>query len=49
MITSRLKGRNDFYGITKEMVLEKAGGLSMDEEGYGFVYSNYGYAIGVCA
>lgn len=45
MIMNRLKGRNDFYGITKEMVLEKAGDLNMDEESYGFVYSNYGYAV----
>lgn len=45
MIMNRLKGRNDFYGVTKEMVLEKAGDLNMDEEGCDFVYSNYGYAV----
>lgn len=45
MIANFFKNRNDFYGITKKMVLAKAGGLSMDKESYGFVYSNYGYAV----
>ena len=45
MVSNFFKGRNDFYGITKEMVLSKAGNLSMDKAGYDFVYSNYGYAI----
>lgn len=45
MISNFLKGRNDFYGTTKEMVLEKASGLNMDKESYGFNYSNYGYAV----
>lgn len=45
MIFNFFKGRNDFYGITKEMVLHKASGLSMDKESYSFTYSNYGYAV----
>lgn len=45
MISNFFKNRNDFYGITKEMVLHKAGDLSMNNESYGFVYSNYGYAV----
>lgn len=45
MITNYFNRRNDFYGITKEMVLGKAGDLSKDHESYGFVYSNYGYAV----
>lgn len=45
MIANFFKNRNDFYGITKEMVLAKADGLSMDKESHGFVYSNYGYAV----
>lgn len=45
MITNFLQGKNDFYGITKEMILRKAGNLSMAKENYGFVYSNYGYAV----
>lgn len=45
MIMNFLVGRNDFYGITKKMVLDKAGRLNMDEEGYSFSYSNFGYAV----
>lgn len=45
MISNFFKGRNDFYGITKEMVLQKASELNMDEETYSFTYSNYGYAV----
>lgn len=45
MISNFFNGRNDFYGITKEMVLHKAGSFHMDKEGYGFTYSNYGYAV----
>ena len=45
MIANFLRRRNDFYGITKEMVLKKAGELSVDKDSYGFVYSNYGYAL----
>lgn len=45
MISNFFMGRNDFYGITKEMVLHKASDLSMDKESYGFTYSNYGYAV----
>lgn len=45
MISNFFNGRNDFYGITKEMVLEKASSLRMDQEIYDFTYSNYGYAV----
>lgn len=45
MISNFLNGRNDFYGITGEMVLDKACSLNMDGENYGFTYSNYGYAV----
>lgn len=45
MISNFFKGRNDFYGITREMVLSQASGLDMDQENYGFTYSNYGYAV----
>ena len=44
MIGNFFQGRNDFYGITKEMVLDKTGELNMVKEEYGFTYSNYGYA-----
>lgn len=45
MISNFFHGRNDFYGITKEMALDRAGSLDMDGEDYGFTYSNYGYAV----
>lgn len=45
MITNFFKGRNDFYGITKEMILTKTSKLNMDKENYEFFYSNYGYAL----
>ncbi|MBD5161959.1 MAG: beta-lactamase family protein [Oscillibacter sp.] len=45
MISNFFSGRNDFYGISKEMVLEKARNMSKDDESYNFVYSNYGYAV----
>lgn len=45
MIANHLNGRNDFYGVTKEMALEKAGGLSVENENHEFAYSNYGYAV----
>lgn len=45
MVSNFFHGRNDFYGITKEMVLNRAGSLDMDGEDYSFTYSNYGYAV----
>ena len=45
MIANFFKGRNDFYGITKDMVSSKAGKLSLPKESYEFNYSNYGYAV----
>ena len=45
MVSNFLNGRNDFYGVSKEMVLSKAGNLSMDKSEYNFLYSNYGYAL----
>lgn len=44
MVSNFFRGRNDFYGITKEMVIKKAGKISLPDT-YGFNYSNYGYAV----
>lgn len=44
MIANFLHNRNDFYGITKEMIIRKAGKMSLPDE-YEFNYSNYGYAM----
>ena len=45
MIVNFLKSRNDFFGITKDMVFEKVSSLNMTVEEYGFSYSNFGYAV----
>lgn len=45
MICNFFKRRNDFYNITKEMVLTKTSKLNMKKKGYSFNYSNYGYAV----
>lgn len=45
MIANFFKNRNDFYGISKAMVLEKVKSLNMKKEDYEFNYSNFGYAV----
>lgn len=45
MIANFLIGRNDFYGITKEMVINRLGQFGQAQENYDFTYSNYGYAV----
>ena len=45
MIANFFAGRNDFYGVTREMVLAKVGSLGTDQKSHDFVYSNYGYAV----
>ncbi len=45
MVSNFFKGRNDFYGITKDMVISKAGKLNLTDEEYKFNYSNYGYSV----
>lgn len=44
MISNFLSRRNDFYGITKEMVLDQLGKVKVSEKKHGFAYSNFGYA-----
>ncbi|WP_440198323.1 serine hydrolase domain-containing protein [Anaerocolumna jejuensis] len=45
MCSNFLNRRNDFYGITKEMVLNKASAINLPDKEYPFHYSNYGYAV----
>lgn len=45
MIANFLIGRNDFYGITKEMVIDHLGQFRQAQKNYDFTYSNYGYAV----
>lgn len=44
MVANFFKGRNDFYGVTKEMTLERLGKVSVDKGSYKFKYSNFGFA-----
>lgn len=45
MIANFFKGRNDYYGISKDMIIEKAESLDMRENSYDYKYSNFGYAV----
>ena len=44
MVSNFFKGRNDFYGVTKEMTINRLGEISVDKESYKFNYSNFGFA-----
>lgn len=45
MIGNFMIGRNDFCGITKDMIVDRLGRLNMSQNSYDFTYSNYGYAV----
>lgn len=45
MVSNFLTGKNSFLGVTKAMVFNKAGDLSLPKEEYPFNYSNFGYAV----
>lgn len=45
MISHFFRGGNVFSGITKDMVVRKAGKLNLSQERYKFNYSNFGYAV----
>ena len=44
MISNHLNGRNDFYGVSKDMLLNRLNKLNTGNGEYGFKYSNFGYA-----
>lgn len=44
MISNFLKGRNDFYGISEEMLIERIEKVDVDVSNYSFEYSNFGLA-----
>jgi CubicO group peptidase (beta-lactamase class C family) len=44
MISNFIHDKNDFFGITRDMIIRKAGKISLPGE-YKFNYSNYGYAV----
>ena len=46
MAQNHLLGRNDFYGITKKQILERASKITFEKESdFPFEYSNFGYAV----
>ncbi len=45
MISNFFKGRNDYYRISKDMIIKKAESLDMQKNSYGYKYSNFGYAV----
>lgn len=45
IIHNFLKGRNGFFGVSKEMVMNRAGKLSCPNKRGHFNYSNFGYAV----
>ena len=45
MIENFFKGRNDFYGINGEMIVDRVGKVNLDKESYSFNYSNFGFAV----
>lgn len=45
MIGNFMIGRNDFYGITKNMAFDCLSQLNTSQNSYDFTYSNYGYAV----
>jgi beta-lactamase class C len=45
MIKSFFTGRNDYYGITDEMMTKKIKNIKLENKEYSFKYSNFGYAI----
>lgn len=45
MVSNFFTGKNSFLGVTKAMVLNKAGELSVPNGDYPFNYSNFGYAV----
>lgn len=45
IIGNALRGRNSFYGISKEAVLRKISRISLEDKDYPFVYSNFGASV----
>lgn len=45
MASNFLHGRNSFYGVTDQMVLDRLGKVRVDEGKHPFDYSNFGYAV----
>ena len=44
MVSNFLNRRNDFYGITNEMLMRQLGKIMLEDQNYPFKYSNFGFA-----
>jgi CubicO group peptidase (beta-lactamase class C family) len=44
MISNFLQGKNDFNGISEEIIVERLGKINLDNRDYSFKYSNFGIA-----
>ena len=45
MISNFFHGRSDFYGISKEQMIERIGKIDLEDRDYDFNYSNFGIAV----
>ncbi|MDF2925826.1 MAG: beta-lactamase [Paenibacillaceae bacterium] len=45
MIANFFSRRNDYYGITQDMLMEKIADVNLKDREYPFQYSNFGYAV----
>lgn len=45
MIINHLRGKNDFYGISKDKLLKRLDRITLENRKYGFSYSNFGMAV----
>ncbi|BBF43759.1 beta-lactamase class C and other penicillin binding proteins [Lachnospiraceae bacterium KM106-2] len=45
MIGNHLRGKNDFYGISKDKLLKRIDSINLENKGYAFSYSNFGMAV----
>jgi CubicO group peptidase (beta-lactamase class C family) len=45
MIANFFNGRNDFFGISESMLLERLGKINLNNADYPFEYSNFGMAV----
>ena len=45
MVSNFLSGRNDFYGINSQAILDKVSDLEISTEDHDYNYSNFGYAV----
>lgn len=45
MVANFFSGRNSFYNLSKDIVMQQVSARSLSEDSYPFKYSNFGYAV----